>query len=161
MKSKKIPAIVIIVVSLCLLAIMALAAQDRFTLKAPNGVAFSEFRGYETWQDVAVSQTEDGIKAILGNWVMLKAYREGLPDNGKSFPEGSMIVKIEWSKKKNPVSSYFVGGAGRPKICSFIEKESKRFLDTRGWRYAQFLYDTASDTFNPFGSDSSFGKKAC
>ena len=48
MKSKNIPAIVIIVVSLSVLLSIALAAQDRFTLKAPNGVAFSEFRGYDT-----------------------------------------------------------------------------------------------------------------
>ena len=46
----------------------------------------------------------DGIKAILGNSVKLNAYRKGLPE-GKPFPEGSMIVKIQWSKKKNPVSS--------------------------------------------------------
>jgi hypothetical protein len=104
MKSRKITAVVIIVVSLCVLASMALAAQDRFTLKAPNGVAFSEFRGYETWPDVAASQTDDGLKIILGSTVMINAYKEGIPGNGKSFPEGSMIVKIERSKKKNPVS---------------------------------------------------------
>jgi hypothetical protein len=39
---------------------MALAAQDRFTLQVPNGLAFSDFRGYETWQDVAVSQLKPG-----------------------------------------------------------------------------------------------------
>ena len=70
MKIKKIPAIVVSVASLCVLAMVALAAQDKYTLKAPNGVAFSEFRGYETWQNVAVSQTDDGNKAILGNPVM-------------------------------------------------------------------------------------------
>ena len=48
------------------MADMVLAAQDRFTLKAPDGVAFSEFRGYETWQDVATSQTDEGSKVILG-----------------------------------------------------------------------------------------------
>ena len=69
-ESKNIPEIVIILVLLAVLGIMALAAQDRFMLKAPNGVGFSEFRGYEKWQDVAVSQTDDGIKAILGNPVM-------------------------------------------------------------------------------------------
>ena len=47
-----------------------------------------------------MSQTEDGIKAILANPVMINAYREGIPGNGKPFPEGSMIVKIEWSKKR-------------------------------------------------------------
>ena len=28
--------------------------------------------------------------------------------HGKPFPEGSVIVKIEWSKKKNPESPYSV-----------------------------------------------------
>jgi len=74
MKSKNIPAIVIMVVVLAVSGSMPLAAQDKFTLKALNGVAFSEFRGYETWQDVAVSQTADGIKVILGNTVMVNAY---------------------------------------------------------------------------------------
>ncbi len=50
MKSKSISAIVTIGVLLAVLGSIALAAQDRFTLKAPNGVAFSEIRGYETWQ---------------------------------------------------------------------------------------------------------------
>jgi hypothetical protein len=140
---------------------MALAAQDRFTLKAPNGVAFSEFRGYETWQDVAVSQTEDGIRAILGNPVMINAYKDGIPSNGKPVPEGSMIVKIEWAKKKNPVSPYFLEVPDTLKSVSFIEKDSKRFPDTSGWGLAQFLYDAAADTFKPFASDSSFGKKTC
>ena len=75
MKSRNIPAIVIIVVLLAVLGGVAPAAQDRFKLKAANGVAFSEFRGYDTWQDVAVSQTDDGIKAILGDPVMISAYK--------------------------------------------------------------------------------------
>jgi len=53
MKSKNIPAIVIIPVFLAVLGSIALAAQDRFTLKAPNEVAFSEIRGYatRTWME--------------------------------------------------------------------------------------------------------------
>ena len=82
-------------ISLCTLGTLAIATQDRFTVKALNGVAFSECRGYETWPDVEVSQTEAGIKAILGNAVMIKAYGEGIPGNSKPFPEGSMIVRIE------------------------------------------------------------------
>jgi Cytochrome P460 len=161
MKRKNIPAVVIVVASLSVFLSVALAAQDRFTLKAPNGVAFSEFRSYETWQNVAVSQTEDGIKAILDNPAMINAYREGIPGNGKPFPEGSMIVKIEWIKKKNSVSPYFVEVPDTLKTVSFIEKDSKRFPDTSGWGYAQFLYDPGSGTFKPFGSDSSFGKNVC
>jgi hypothetical protein len=161
MKGKKIPAIVIIVALFSVLGSMALAAQDRFTLKAPNGVAFSEFRGYETWQDVAVSQTDNGIKAILGNPVMINAYKEGIPGNGKPFPEGSIIVKIECSRIKNPVSPYSVMVPDTLKSVAFILKDSKRFPESSGWGYAQFLYDAASDTFTPYGSDSSFGKQVC
>ena len=57
--------IAIIAMSAAVLGSMALAAQDKYTLKVPNGLAFSEFRGYENWQDVAVSQTENGIKVIV------------------------------------------------------------------------------------------------
>jgi Cytochrome P460 len=87
---------------------------------------------------VAVSQTEDGIKAILGNPAMINANKEGIPGNGKPFPEGSMVVKIEWSKKKEPCVPYFVEVPDTLKSVSFIEKDSKRFPDTSGWGYAQF-----------------------
>ena len=163
MKNKRVPAItlVAIVLALAVLGGVALAAQDKYTLVAPNGVAFSEFRGYEAWQDVAVSQVEGGLKAILANDVMINAYKEGIPGNGKAFPEGSAIVKIEWSQKKNPVSPYFVMVPDSLMSVSFIFKDSKRFPDTSGWGYAQFLYDAPSATFKPYGKDASFGKNVC
>jgi hypothetical protein len=157
MKRPSFPAISIIVVLLAVLGGMALAAQDRFTLQVPNGLAFSEFRGYETWQDVAVSQTESSLKVIAANDAMIEAYRQGVPGNGKPFPEGSKIVKIEWSSKKNPESPYFVMVPDTLKSVSFIEKDTKRFPDTNGWAYAQFLYDAASDTFKPNGNDAQCG----
>jgi hypothetical protein len=49
------------------------------------------------------------------------------------------------------------GGAGHPEI-GFVHPEE--FPDTNGWRYAQFLYDAATDTFTPYGSDS-FDKNVC
>jgi hypothetical protein len=150
-------AMFIIVVLLAVLGSMALAAQDRFTLQVPNGLAFSEFRGYETWQDVAVSQTDNGLKVIAANDAMIDAYRQGIPGNGKPFPEGSKIVKIEWSSKKNPESPYFVMVPDTLKSVSFIEKDAKRFPDTNGWAYAQFLYDAASDTFKPNGNGAQCG----
>ena len=147
----------IVAVLLVVLGSMALAAQDRFTLKVPNGLAFSEFRGYETWQDVAVSQTENSLKVISANNVMINAYRQGVPGNGKSFPEGSKIVKIEWASKKSAESPYFVMVPDTLKSVSFIEKDSKKFPDTSGWAFAQFLYDAASDTFKPSGDDAKCG----
>lgn len=49
------------------------------------------------------SSKDDGLKVILRNAVMINAYTEGIPGNGNSFPEDFIIVKIEWSKRKNPV----------------------------------------------------------
>jgi hypothetical protein len=144
-------------VSLAVAGGMALAAQDRSTLKVPNGPAFSEFKGYENWQNVAVSQTEMGIKIIAANPAMINAYRSGIPGNGKPFPEGSKIVKIEWTSKKNAESPYFVMVPDALKSLSFIEKDSKRFKDSGGWGYAQFQNDAASDTLTPFGNDGACG----
>jgi len=149
MKIKNTPTIAISVVSLCVLLGVALAAQDRFTLAVPNGLAFAEFKGYETWQDVAVSATESSVKAILANPIMIKAFQEGIPGNCKPFPEGSKIVKIEWIKTKNPVSPYSVEIPDYLKNVDLIEKDSKRFPQTNGWAYAQFTYDPASQTFKP------------
>ena len=157
MKRIPIPAILIIVALLAVLGGMAVAAQDRFTVKVPNGLAFSEFRGYEAWQNVAVSQTENGLKVIAANDAMIDAYRQGVPDNGKLFPEGSKIVKIEWSSKKSSESPYFVMVPDTLKSVSFIEKDTRKFPDTNGWASAQFLYDAASDTFKPHGDDAKCG----
>src|SRR5580658_3353874 len=117
--------------------------QDRYTLKIPDGLAFSEFKGYDTWQDVAPSVTQGSVKSILANPTMISAYRQGVPGNGKPFPDGSKIVKIEWVKKKNPVSPYFVEVPDTLKSLAFIEKDSKRFPNTNGWAYAKWDYDAA------------------
>jgi hypothetical protein len=135
---------------------MALAAQDRYTLKLGK-LSFSDFRGYENWQDIAVSQTETLMKVIVANDVMMKAYRQGLPADGKLFPEGSKIVKIEWTFKRNTVAPYFVNVPDTLKAIDVIEKDTKRFPDTHGWAYGDFNYDAASDTFTPQGTDAKCG----
>jgi len=148
---KKTPfvAIMSIAVSFAVVAEVTLAAQNRSTLKIPNGLAFSEFEGYENWQYVAVSQTATSVKIIAANPVMMEAFRQGVPGNHQPFPEGSKIVKIEWLFKKNAESPYFVNEPDTLKTLSFIEKDSKRFPDTHGWAYAVFLNDPATDTLTP------------
>jgi Cytochrome P460 len=135
---------------------MAFAAQDRYTLKLGK-LSFGDFRGYENWENVAVSQTKTQLKVILANDVMMRAYRQGLPAAGKLFPEGSKIVKIEWSFKKNPVAPYFVQVPDALQAVDVIEKDSKRFPDTHGWAYGDFNYDAASGTFTPQGNDAKCG----
>ncbi len=82
----------------------SLVAQDKYALTAPNGISFSEIRGYETWQVIAPSYRTDNkeLRVILGNPVMINAYKKGIPGNGKPFPEGSIIVKIGWSERAKP-----------------------------------------------------------
>jgi cytochrome P460 len=128
---------------------LAFAAQDRYTLKIPDGLAWSDFSGYENWEDVAVSKTETRIKAILANPVMMQAFRSGLPAEGKVFPDGSKVTKIEWSFKKNPASPYSVDVPDALIDIAFIEKDTKRFPDTHGWAYAEWALDSATDTFKP------------
>jgi hypothetical protein len=149
MKNQHIAAIVTLAALPVVLGSLALAAQDRYTVQVPEGLSFSEFKGYETWQNVAVSATEAGIKVILANPAMIDAYREGVPGDGKKFPEGAMSAKIEWMQKKNTESPYSVTVPGTLKSVSFIMKDSKRFPKTNGWAYAQFAYDAATDTFKP------------
>ena len=152
-----VPASVITAACLAALGGIAMAAQDRSTLKVPGGLSFSEFRGYESWAVVAPSQVKEGMKVIAANEVMIRAYRAGLPAKGRTFPEGSKVVKIEWAQKPNPVSPYFVQVPGALMSVSFIEKDSKRFPKTHGWAYAQFLYDPASRTLKPGGTGHECG----
>ena len=102
MKRKGTRITVLIGASLLAAAALALAAQDKYTVKVPNGLAFSEFRGYESWQYVASSQTADRLKIIGGNSKMITAYKDGYPTNGKSFPEGSVLTKSNGPKSPAP-----------------------------------------------------------
>ena len=137
---------------------LAFAAQDRYALTVPDGgLAFADFKGYDSWKPVAVSQTEHGIKIIAANDLMWDAYRRGVPGNGELFPEGSKIAKIEWTFKRNTESPYFVNIPDTLKSLSFIEKDSKRFPNTHGWAYAQFEYEAASDTLKPSVKGSECG----
>ena len=148
MKSKKIQAIVIIVGFLSALVGIALA-QDKYTLKVPNGLAFFEFRGYEDWQTVSISQDGNLMAVTLANPVMIDAYRAGVPGNGKPFPDGSKMAKIHWKPKKSAEAPAPTTVPDTLHDVGFMERDSKRFPDSGGWGWAVFKYDAASDTFTP------------
>ena len=155
MKFKKMGMIAAIAGVLAVMGGWAIAAQDKYTVKVPNGLAFSEFKGYEDWQAVGPSLTDaqNVIRLIVANRVMIDAYKAGVPGNGKPFPEGSKIAKIEWRPKKliDPPFSASTPDTvpGELTAVEFTEKGSKRFADTHGWGYGTFDYDAASDTFAP------------
>jgi hypothetical protein len=149
MKFKKVKMSALAAVCSCLVATMVFAAQDKYTLRVPDGLAFSDFRGYENWQVVSVSQTDDLLKVMVANPAMIDAYRAGVPGNGKPFPDGSKIAKIEWKPKKNTEAPFSVRVPDVLQDVFFIEKNYKKDPTTKGWAYAAFDYDPASDTFKP------------
>src|SRR4029077_10511365 len=91
-----------------LAGVLAISAQDKYAVKVPNGLPFSDFKGYEDWQIVAVSQTDDLLKAMVANPTMIAAYKSGIPGNGRPFPDGSKIAKIEWKPKKSTEAPFSV-----------------------------------------------------
>ena len=115
---------------------LALAAQDRYTVQVPGGLAFSEFRGYENWQLVAVAHNGEKLDAVFGNPVMIEAYKAGVPGSGKPVPDGAMMAKIHWMAKKaeDQPNEPIVPGALHD--TDFMVKDSKRFADSGGWGYA-------------------------
>ena len=125
------------------------AAQDRFALKVPGGLAFAEFKGYENWQTISVSHSGDVIAVILGNPAMIAAYKEGIPGNGKPFPDGAKMAKVHWEAKKNPAQPGQPIQAGELQDIDLMVKDSKRFPDSGGWGYGAFDYVKNSDSFRP------------
>ena len=149
---------------------MTLAAQEDGSPRSGNGITLSEFKGYESWQVISTSVAgNDGcgtstmgcMKAIVGNPVMIKAYRDGIPENGKPVPDGAVMVKIEWLKGSDPNSPYEVMVPGENTEVAFMVKDSKRFTDTDGWGYATFLPVGESGTFKAKTNDPTVAKMLC
>ena len=148
MKRKRTLLIPILTGMLAFMGGWAMFAQDKYTVKVPNGLAFPEFRGYEAWQVVSISQDGALVAAILANPVMIKAYQAGIPGNGKPFPDGSKMAKIHWNPKKMetfPAATV----PGTQHDVDFMVKDGKRFADSGGWGWAVFEYDATSDKFTP------------
>jgi len=122
--------------------------EEKYSLKSPSGIAFSDFRGYEDWADVSSARTDEILKVIVANPKMIKAYKSGIPVNGQPFPDGSMIVKLQWKHKKSTEAPFVVEVPDVFSQAFVMEKDSKRFAKSGGWGYAVFNYDPVSDKFS-------------
>src|SRR5215510_8943846 len=123
-------------------------AQEKYSLKSPSGIAFSDFKGYEDWAVVSSARTDEVLKVIVANPAMIAAYKAGVPGNGQPFPEGSRIVKLQWKPKKSTEAPFDVDVPDVFTQAFVIEKDSKRFPNTGGWGYALFNYDAATAKFS-------------
>jgi Cytochrome P460 len=145
---------------LAILAGTAVYAQDKYSLKSPDGVAFSDFRGYEDWSVVSSARTDEVLKVIVANPAMIEAFKAGVPGNGQPFPEGAKIAKLQWKPKKSTEAPFAVDVPDVFSQAFVMEKDSQRFPKSGGWGYALFNYDAASASFTADASPSDCGN-AC
>jgi len=162
--AERIVGFTIVATALAVLAVLvatAVYAQEKYSLKSPSGIAFSDFRGYEDWSVVSSARQDEILKVIVANPAMIAAYKNGVPGNGQAFPDGSMIVKLQWSRKKSTEAQFAVDVPYVFKQAFVMEKDSKRFPKTGGWGYAVFNYDAASDKFTADPTSLSDCGNAC
>jgi hypothetical protein len=136
-------------VSVAVAASSVETSPEKYDVKIPGGLAFSEFKGYENWETIAVSHNGGALALIMGNPAMIGAFKSGVPGNGKPFPDGARMAKVHWAAVKSetePGNPVVPGGLAN---VDFMVKDSKRFSDTGGWGYAVFEYDGASGKFRP------------
>ncbi len=99
--------------------------------------------GYRDWRLISVAREEgnlDDLRAILGNDLAIKAYREGqLP-----YPDGTIIARLAWDYVPSEENNKVFGRrqswvAGPPKNgVQFMVKDSGKYAATGGWGFAQF-----------------------
>jgi hypothetical protein len=99
--------------------------------------------GYRDWRLISVAHEEgdlNDLRAILGNDLAIKAYREGeLP-----YPDGTIIARLGWSYVPSEENNKVFGRpqsfvAGPPKNgVQFMVKDSKKYVSTGRWGFAQF-----------------------
>jgi hypothetical protein len=143
-----ITAFIVVVTLLAMLILMAAVnPEEKYSLISPGGIAFSDFRGYEDWATVSSARQDEILKVIVANPKMIKAYKSGVPLNGQAFPDGSMIVKLQWKRKKSTEAQFDVDVPDFFTQAFVMEKDSKRFPNSGGWGYGVFNYDAASGKF--------------
>ncbi|HKQ12870.1 MAG TPA: cytochrome P460 family protein [Steroidobacteraceae bacterium] len=136
-------------------------AQDKYTLKSPGGIALADFKGYEDWAVISSARTDEVLKVIVGNPTIIKAFKEGVPGNGKPFPDGSKMAKLQWKETKSKEAPFAVDVPDTFSQNFVMEKDSKRFPNSGGWGYAVFNYDPKTDKFTPDAASPADCGHAC
>jgi Cytochrome P460 len=136
------------VAALTVLVVAVADPPDKYSLKSPSGIAFSDFRGYEDWPVLSSARTDQVQKVIVANPLMIAAFKAGVPGNGQFFPDGSMVVKLQWTQKKSKEAQFDVDVPDAFSQAFLMEKDSKRFPTTGGWGYAVINYDAATGTYS-------------
>ena len=146
MKDRHVRTMAMVTLLISGMSVSSVSAQDKNSVKVPGGLSFAEFKGYENWEFISLSQGEHAVAAILGNPEMINAYKQGYPGNGKPFPDGAKMAKVHWIPAKSATAPAPTTIPGTLHDADFMVKDSKRFKDSGGWGYAAFNYDPKSGT---------------
>ncbi|ACS55827.1 putative cytochrome P460 [Rhizobium leguminosarum bv. trifolii WSM1325] len=130
----------------CLAAVVPDSATNN--VSPVYGVSLPD--GYRDWRVITIAHEagkNNDIRAILGNDVVVKAFREGT----RPFPDGAVIARLAYvyqSSPENdavfPAPQSFV--AGDPTNVQISVKDSKKYTDTGGWGYGQFEKGVANQS---------------
>lgn len=142
MKLKRIRTPVAAVAS-CALAVAAIVYADADSKPASPIYGVMVPDGYRHWQLIAPAQEAaplDELRAVLGNDVAVRAYREGtLP-----FPERTVLAKLAWKHVQSPeFEPASIPGAAT--TVQFMVKDSKRYAATGGWGFGRFIDGKPAD----------------
>lgn len=86
MKIRGIPAFATMAAVVAVLGGLAVSAQDKYTLAVPGGLAFADFKGYETWELVSLSHSDETLNVIVANPAMIKPTSPAFPATASRFP---------------------------------------------------------------------------
>jgi hypothetical protein len=98
--------------------------------------------GFRDWKLINVAHEAANLndfRAVLGNEIAVKAYREGtLP-----FPDGTVIARLAWKYVPSDENNAAFGKAqsfvtGAPTNLELMVKDSTKYASTAGWGFAQF-----------------------
>lgn len=122
------------------LGISAVVAAEQPQGSPVHGVTLPH--GYRDWKLISVAREAgkaNDIRAILGNDIAVRAYREGI----RPFPDGAILVRLAWQYQSSPrndavfpAPQSFV--AGPPTNVQVSVKDAARYAASGGWGYGQF-----------------------
>src|SRR5215831_14543234 len=145
---KRTTILLIAVATLAGAAVFTATISRRATAQEPAPIFVKKVPvGYRDWKLVSVAHEAgdlNDIRAVLGNDIAIKAYRDGkLP-----FPEGAVVGRIAWSHVSSEENNKtfgrdqsFVAGSPTDAYLQFMVKDSKKYGATGGWGYSSFGKD--------------------
>jgi hypothetical protein len=161
-------ALVVVAVTITITAVAGVAAYMESASGQSNGDAAPIYgvklpEGYRDWRLISVKRltgkqlTGAGgelkqLRAELGNDLAIKAYRDGtLP-----FPDGAIIAALHWNEDSSDSDNQTLAAgfpglglestfAGSAVNSQFMVKDSKKYVASGGWGFADFTKGKPGD----------------